>query len=190
MATNNTPTINVISAVYAATAAATVTGNEEIATIAKAARPHLKGASLVTCCATFIAGEKGQRAIEGGKQEAVNRATALLVKLDVDTDDTKAVRDALWPSYWLAAGNVGEPAKGDTDAEKTAYNTLYVAAYRMAKRITGEDASDKAAVRVSKALQVQIDTLHAAIATLKAEHGAAQVNEAFSRAAKASRKAK
>jgi hypothetical protein len=158
------------------------TDNADAVAAQAAGASVLDRATLADCVEAFITGDTSERASRAGKGAAVAKAAALLDAKGIDTSDVDAVRDVLWPIYWLKAGGTGKPAKGDTDASLAFFNRHYQAARRMAQAVAGVNAPEAATVRVPREAQD--------LANLLAVFDAKVCAEALKRARKAAKKAK
>jgi hypothetical protein len=189
----------------AAIQAVTAGADREQAVAAAAA--VMKGRTLVECAQAFVAGDDLEEAIGAGKQGAANRAKELLEKADIEMEYT-AVRTALIPAFWTQDKNPGLPvAKAELTPEQVKdgikvpteeqvaaaaalYGKIYMRAQRMAKLIAPPVVEEAEALRVPKALQTEINEMHARLELLKAQHSAALVAEARKRATDAATAAK
>ena len=171
-----------VSTLFAATMAAVNVHDADATAAIAAGASTLNRASLEDCVVAFITGETSERASRAGKLAASERAAALLSAKGIDTSDVNAVRDVLWPIYWLKAGGKGKPVKGEGEEALAFYNRHFQAARRMAQAIAGVNAGEAATVRVPREameLAMQMITYDAKV-----------IAEALKRARKAAKKAK
>jgi hypothetical protein len=171
-----------VSTLFAATMAAVNNTDADATAAIAAGASTLNRASLEDCVVAFITGETSERASRAGKLAATARAATLLDAKGIDTSDVNAVRDVLWPIYWLKAGGKGQPVKGEGEEALAFYNRHFQAARRMAQAVAGVNAPEAATVRVPREAQD--------LANLLAVFDAKVVAEAMKRARKAAKKAK
>jgi hypothetical protein len=162
-------------------ASSTINGGGTVADAIKASRPLAASASLRECVAGFMAGEDSKDAIGAGQQALADRASTLLVKsgIEVAVDNKSTIATALRPLFWEAAGY--EAAVPKTE-DKALYDKIAQRLGRMVRAIVGEQAPEKAAVRVPR------EAMDLAIAMVAFD--AKIVTEALKRARKAAKQAK